>query len=368
MKKIIFIGGTPPPYHGVTISNKRILDSKISDIFNIFHLDTSDHRNVDNLGKLDLTNILLAVKNFVTLIFKILKLKPDLLYLPISQNIAYLRDGMFILLSKCFGRPKVVIHLRGSYFRKYYDKSNWIIRKFIDLTVKKADTAIVLGHSLKYIFDGWVKNCKVIPNGTDFSPDISKKKFGNSNNIIIGYLSNLRERKGVLDIIEAINILINKYNHKNVKIKFAGPWRDEKFKCKVLEYIKNNKLDKYVEFVGFIVGKDKENFLLKSDIFLFPSWDEGHPNVILEAMAAACPVISSKSVGAIPETVIDGKTGLLVEKQNPKAITEAIIYLIENPEKRKEMGLAGRKRFEKNYTLDKNINNLIKVFEEVSKS
>ncbi|MBA7485999.1 D-inositol-3-phosphate glycosyltransferase [subsurface metagenome] len=364
MRKIIFIGATPPPYHGVTIFNRKMLNSKLCDVFNISHLDTSDHRSLDNLGKFDLLNVLLAVKNFIVLAFRILKLKPDLVYLPISQNIAYLRDGLFILLSKCFSRAKVVIHLHGSYFKQYYDESNWVIRKFIDLTMKKVDTAIVLGDSLKYIFNKWLKNCKVVPNGTDYASDISKKKLGQNRDIIISYLSNLTESKGVLDILEAANIIINRYKIKNIKIKFAGYWRDEKFKAKVFKFIETNQLDNYVIFAGFIIGREKEKFLMGTDIFVFPSWNEGQPLVILEAMAAGCPVIAIKDIGAIPETVIDGETGILVEKQNPEEIAKAIVYLIENPDIRVKMGLAARKRFEENYTIDKNIDNMIKVFKK----
>jgi len=82
-------------------------------------------------------------------------------------------------------------------------------------------------------------------------------------------------------------------------------------------------------------------------------------------VAAGCPVISTKSVGAIPETVIDAETGILVEKKNSKAIAQAIIKLVEHPELRIKMGMAGRKRYEQYYTQEKNIENMIKVFEKV---
>lgn len=363
-KKIIFVGAIPPPHHGVTIYNEKILNSKLFSYFGTFYLDISDHRNLNNLGKFDLINIFLAVKNLLLLIIKVLKIKPAIVYLAISQNIAYLRDGLFILLSKCLSGAKVVIHLHGSYFKQYYDESCWIIKKFIDLTMKKVDLAIVLGDSLKYIFNRWVKNCKVVPNGTDFNPDISKKNLEHNKDITVSYLSNLIESKSVLDILEAFNIIVNKYNYKNIKFIFAGPWVDEKFKRRVFEFIKNHQLKDSMEFNGFIIGEKKEEFFLETDIFIFPSLNEGLPIVILEAMAAACPVISTKDIGAIPETVIDGGTGILIKKQNPIEIADAIIYLIEHPEERIEMGLAGRRRYEDNYTLDKNIENMIKVFNE----
>ena len=65
MKKhsLIFIGALPPPYHGVTIFNEGLLNSKMADVYKVCHLDTSDKRNLDNLGKVDLQNVYLALKN-----------------------------------------------------------------------------------------------------------------------------------------------------------------------------------------------------------------------------------------------------------------------------------------------------------------
>lgn len=363
-KKILIIGSIPPPYHGVTVYSEKLINSEIKNYYKVYHLDTSDHRNLDNLGKVDLKNIYLSFRNFNSLVKLLFRVKPDLIYLPISQNIAFLRDGIFILISNFFSKARVIIHLHGSYFKQYYYESFWIIKKFVDLTMKKVDLAIVLGDSLKHIFNKWVKKCRIVPNGTDFNPDISKKNLEHNKDITVSYLSNLIESKSVLDILEAFNIIVNKYNYKNIKFIFAGPWVDEKFKRRVFEFIKNHQLKDSMEFNGFIIGEKKEEFFLETDIFIFPSLNEGLPIVILEAMAAACPVISTKDIGAIPETVIDGGTGILIKKQNPIEIADAIIYLIEHPEERIEMGLAGRRRYEDNYTLDKNIENMIKVFNE----
>jgi glycosyltransferase involved in cell wall biosynthesis len=86
--------------------------------------------------------------------------------------------------------------------------------------------------------------------------------------------------------------------------------------------------------------------------------------VILEAMAAGCPVISTR-VGAIPEVVVDGVTGILVEKQNPQQLADAIMRLVDDPALRQRMGEAGRKRFEEHYTFERCAERLIKVFHQV---
>ena len=61
--KLIFIGAFPPPYHGVTVFNERLLNSRIADIYKLYHLDISDKRNLNNLGRVDLQNVYLTLKN-----------------------------------------------------------------------------------------------------------------------------------------------------------------------------------------------------------------------------------------------------------------------------------------------------------------
>ena len=364
-KRIFLIGAVPPPHHGTNISNERILNSRIKDIYDLYHINTSDPRDLKNLGRLDIINVFLGLKNSYNLFFGLIRKKPDLVYLVVAQNLAFLRDGLFILITRFFSRARIIIHLRSSYFKKNYDRSNWFVKRFIDFTLKQVDCAIVLGETLKYIIDRWVKNIKVVPNGTDFDPDISIRRYGMKKEIVLGFLGNLYEFKGIFDLIQALNIVIKV--HPYIKLVVGGPWIADRtgFQKKVFNYIENNMLKNYIIFEGLIRDREKAHFYLGIDLFILPSWSEGHPNVILEAMAAGCPVIATKDVGAISDTVLDYKTGILVEKKNPPAIADAINYFLNKPGELKRMGIAGRKRFEKNYTMEKNISNLINVFESV---
>ena len=365
---LVFIGALPPPYHGVTVFNEELLNSKISDVYEVYHLDISDTRNLDNLGKVDLQNVCLALRNFWDLMELCLKKKPDLVYLPIAQNIAYLRDGMFIAIAKFFSKAEIIIHLHGGYFKEYYDKTNRFMKQFMDFTMKQVDTAIVLGSRLKHIFNGWVEDVQVVPNGTPFNPKLGNKLKRNRNTLTISYLSNLLRSKGVLDTIQAAKIVTDKC--PRARFKFAGPWfgQEPETKKSVSRFIAENHLENRIEFMGRILGDRKERFLVDTDIFVFPTHKyEGFGLVIIEAMAAGCPVISTKNAGAIPETVIDGKTGILVEEKNPEGIAQAIMKLIEHPELRIKMGMAGRKRYEQYYTQEKNIENMIKVFDHTLK-
>jgi len=219
--------------------------------------------------------------------------------------------------------------------------------------------------SFKYIFKDWVDDIQVVPNATAINPNISGKLHQQKKGLTVTFLSNLFKNKGILDLLEASKIVIDK--HPNVIFKIAGSWSNQEPETHshAIEFLKRNTLEKKVEFVGVVSGKEKEKFLVETDLFVLPTWHptEGQPNVIIEAMAAGCPIVSTKWA-AIPETVIDGKTGLLVDPQNPAAIAKAILQLIENPSVRKKMSEASRKRYEQYYTQEKNIDNMIEVFEK----
>lgn len=364
--KIIIIGPVPPPIHGVTISTERLLNSALKDRFELVHLDTSDRRSIDNVGKFDIVNVYLSIKNICEMMIHCLNRSPAIIYIPISQNnLAYLRDGLFIIVGKFFSSAKIVIHLRGSYFRTLYNKTNFFMKRFIDLTMKCCDKVIVLGNCLKWIFDKWFdeRDIEVVPNGTTMKPNIDNKfARGNDESVVLTYLGGLCRDKGTFELVKAFKLVTDEY--PEVRLEIAGEWWGgySEYKNNVLQFIQDNDLNCKINFNGIITGVKKEKFLVNGDIFILPSWNEGHPNVVIEAMSAANPVVAT-SVGAVPETVIDGETGILVEKQNPQALADAIIKLIENPEFRIKMGKAGRERYEQFYTQEKNINNMIRVFE-----
>ena len=364
--KVLLIGSIQPPHHGSNIYFENLLNSKIGAEFEIHHLDTSDHRDLNNLSKLEITNVYLAVKNLIELSIKLIKEKPNLVYVPISASfLPYLRDGLFILFSKWFSKAKIVIHLHGGdYFRKeFYEKSNFIVKYFIKLSLEKVDCAIVLSNNLKSTFKDLVRNIDVAFNGIDYT-FISDENKKNNHIIKIGYLGNLFITKGILDLIEAYGI-VTKNNKADTVLEFAGSYfNQDAAKDFIRSFVKKNNLSSKVFHLGILKGEEKEKFLNELDIFVFLSYNEGSPLVILEAMAAGLPVIATP-VGSIPEVVIDGETGFIIEKKNPRAAADAIIKLLEDPELRVKMGKEGRKRYEEHFTLDKNITRIIEIFMEV---
>ena len=375
-KKILIVGSVPPPYHGSNLYLKELLDSNLNKAFNVIHLDTSDSRDdMDNFGKLDWPNISLGLKNFVQLVALCVKEKPDMVYLLPSETLAYLRDGGFVLLTKIFSKAKIIQHMHLASFDKFYQKAKWLLKKYIDLTQKLVNQTIVLGESLKPVYYQWHSkaNIQVVPNGIDANISLNGK-FKKESLPVLYFLGNLVKFKGIHLAVQALGIV--KRHYPNIQMKIAGKWRydrvfkidEEAIKEEIFTIIQTEKLKDNVEFLGTVTGEDKAQLLKEANILVFPSVYDAFPLVILEAMAAGNPIVAVDKIGAIPDIVIHNQNGLLVDEPDPQKIANAIIYLIETPQERIKMGMQGREMYQKNYTKEKHVENMISVFRgELSK-
>ena len=112
-------------------------------------------------------------------------------------------------------------------------------------------------------------------------------------------------------------------------------------------------------------GEEKLRFYEEANIFVFPPRaPEGHPWVIVEAMAAGLPIISTDQ-GAITESVINGINGFIVDTKNPSQIAEKLEYLINHPEIREKMGRESRRLYEENYTEGIMVEKLTNAFKTI---
>jgi len=112
-------------------------------------------------------------------------------------------------------------------------------------------------------------------------------------------------------------------------------------------------LTHHIAFLGAIENRRVPEILKDVDIFVMPSTQEGFGVAAVEAQAMEIPVVATR-VGGIPEVVLDGETGILVEPGNSEQLAQAILTLIENPTLRKQMGERGRKRALANYRWEDN--------------
>ena len=119
-----------------------------------------------------------------------------------------------------------------------------------------------------------------------------------------------------------------------------------------------------MRLVGPCQHQDVPEWMNASDIFCLPSLNEGLPTVCIEASACGRPIVATK-VGGIPEVVLDGENGILIEPRNPEQLVNAIGQLLDHPELCQRMGEAGRRRVIENYSWQENTEKVKTTYEKL---
>lgn len=347
---------------GPTLATEVILNSSLRDEFTLIHLDTSDHRDLGTLGALDLRNVYLALKAYVVMFWLLLRHWPDLVYIPISQTtIGYLKDSGLILIAKLFGR-RVVCHLRGGNFSNWLRSASAATRWYVRTVHGTVNGQIVLGETLRTLFAGILPDARihVVPNGKDVAYGARPPRDAT---VRLLYLANMVRSKGVLDVLHAVPLVLQ--TRADVEFIFCGAWEDPAVRRAVEAFISANP-GLPIRWLGPVSGRQKSDVINSADVFVFPTYypPEGHPWVIVEAMAAGLPIISTDQ-GAITESVIEGQNGYIVDKENPAMLAERIVTLVGNAALRDSMGRASRLLYEAGFTEKRMVERLAGVFRSV---
>jgi glycosyltransferase involved in cell wall biosynthesis len=230
-------------------------------------------------------------------------------------------------------------------------------------TVKRIDYATALSESEKKVFeDLGTKNIQVIPNGVDMtefkelpSGEDFRKRYNIKGKMILN-VGRLEPIKGHEFLIKTFSQVVK--DHPNVTLVVVGDDWGEKVELE--ELVKTLDLKEKVVFTGNIQFKELPEVYSASDILVMSSSHESFGIVLLEAMALRRPCIGTR-VGAVPEIIEEGKTGLIVDYGNEGQLSQAILSLLADDALRKRMGEAGRERVIANFTWEK----IVKDFNEV---
>lgn len=176
--------------------------------------------------------------------------------------------------------------------------------------------------------------------------------------VLIGYFGRLSEEKGVLDFVSAISELSKEVDDAEYLIVGDGRLRK-----KIEKFLKEEKLIEKVSLAGWIPHEKLPEYFNKLKLLVMPSYTEGLPNIMLEAMACGIPVLATP-VGAIPDIIKDGETGFLMENNYPSCIATNVIRALNHPEL-EEIAQNARALVERKFTFERTVERWRKVLEEV---
>lgn len=305
----------------------------------------------------------LAANNIVRSLIS--EFKPDILHAHAATAPGYLG-----LLINTTHKLPLVCSLRGSDINSYpfYDRFSLYLTKNL---ISRADRLVSVSSALKKATEAIERpnqEIKVIYNGCDINTFIFRQKdrhqirnelgISDKEHVLI-FVGSISKDKGIFELLDAFSRLYSTNINVHLVIIGNGPDRSSIQSIVLSDKIRNN-----VHIIGKLPNHVIPKYLSASDVFILPSYSEGLPNVVLEAMSCSLPVIAS-SVGGIPEAVVDGKSGILVEKKNADSLKIAIEYVIYNTKKAKEMGINGRKIVENKFTWPRNAEEVIQVYKEL---
>lgn len=279
----------------------------------------------------------------------------EIVHIHSASRASFKRKLYFFRLSKLFNK-KVILHIHGAEFMQFYEECNLEQKNVIKKTMISADMVIALSSRWKndLIKISQRDNVKVIYNPV--LVDRFNKSYCNEDNLI--FMGRVGKRKGIYDLLEIMPKII--HNYPNVKLYICGDGDIDNVKQIILD----NKLDKNIYLLGWISGDEKLEILSKSSINILPSYNEGLPVSILEAMSTGIPTIATNIAG-IPEEIENGKNGYLIEVGDKDALYNSIIDLLENPELRKKMGNASLIKVKKYFDISVIEKQLLEIYKKI---
>lgn len=277
-------------------------------------------------------------KGWLRFISLLLRGRVALLHAHTASRASFWRKTLFMVPSLLLKVP-VVLHLHGAEFQVFYGQEcTPAARRCVRWVFERASRVVVLSASWKDWAEAAfpVARVQVIPNPVVI-PARSAIDAPMRQDASVLFLGRLGQRKGVFDLLQAVAAL--QPRHPGLRLRLGGDGELEA----VGQQATALGIGQQIELLGWVRGEAKSRLLEESCVFVLPSYNEGLPMSVLEAMAHGLPVVSTP-VGGIPEAVSDGEEGFLVPPGDVAALTDRLARLLEDKPLRTRMGRAARER------------------------
>ena len=272
------------------------------------------------------------------------------------SSLSIFRDFMLTLTARFFGFP-VLLHIHGGPFMRDEISGHalsWLTRELL----QSADCVAVLSEEEEDVIHRRWKNSpiRVLPNAVKFDP-VRRDRTENKQ-AKITFLGRIDNNKGLREIEQACGILQDHGLDFVFTCYGTGPAAVE-FATSMSEM-----LGKRFAYGGIVSGNEKRAAFAKTDIFVLPSYFEGLPIALLEAMAAGCLVVAS-DVGSISTVVRDGVNGFLVEPHDGPRLAEKLEMLISDLGNMSHIADNARRTIEKRFSMDTFLAELVNIYSDI---
>lgn len=279
----------------------------------------------------------------------------ELVHIHSASEGSFYRKYFVYKFAKIFHK-KIIFHIHCPAFCRIYKESSKCIKKRTEEVINGSDLVLVLAQYWKDVtFDTFKnKNIKILYNPA-VAKDTNKIAHEKLNVLFMGRFG---KRKGVYDIIEAAKYIQN----NDVVINLYGDGDIEEFQ----KLINDNNVQEKVKIKGWISGDKKDEAFRTADIYILPSYNEGLPMSVLEALSYGLPVISTP-VGGTPETIEEGANGFLIPPGDAKALAEKINLIANDKNLRAKMGQESYRIAKEKFDIHVIVKQLREIYDELIK-
>lgn len=298
-----------------------------------------------------------ALSAYCAFLKQILCSRPDIVHIHSSFGPSFYRKIPFILISRLWRIP-VVNHIHGAEFDAFYGQASDAKRRLVRTVYNRCSRLLVLSEEWKERMSRMVPEERIIVvENYCVIPEAPYDKGRDDRQVI--FAGELGVRKGCYDIPDIWERVVKEV--PSARLVMAGDGEMEQVK----EGFAGRGLLSQVSFPGWVRGKNKARLFERSAVFLFPTYNEGMPMVVLEAMSYGMGIVTT-AVGGIPKLIRDGENGCLREPGETEAMAQAVVKFLEDPDSRKACGLSAREYAMRYYSLERHLEKLSAVYESIA--
>jgi len=282
---------------------------------------------------------------------------------PSLEPKSFVREGIFHLLARLLGR-KTIIFFRGWHtsFQEKLERHLWIFR----FLYGHADAYIVLSGEFKHLIRTWGVRGPVYREvtiaddnelqGFDMGSTLAQRQ--NTDDWRILFAARVTADKGIYELLQAVSLLQKK--HRQIRLIVAG---DSDELDAVKQSAQNLGLVNIV-FTGYVVGEEKDMLFKTSHVFCMPTYYEGFPNVVVEAMAVGLPVVT-RAVGGLKDFFVNGTHGFMTESKDPHVFADYLERLFADREFYRSVSMNNYRYAQENFMASRAAARLQEIYKAV---
>lgn len=352
MKKICMIVQDRLVKGGIAAVISGYYGSKLEQDFDIIYVES--YKDGDKFGKFTK-----AIHGYAQFIKVLLVDRPDIIHIHSSFGPSFYRKLPFIFMASWAGKP-IINHIHGADFNEFYIRAKRWKQNLIRTTYNKCTVLIALSDEWKGNLSKIVapEKIEIVENYSVLHEDALKARLARNPNNIVLFLGEIGKRKGCYDIPAVAAEVVKVVPDVQFVLAGSGSTADERA---VKALFKKYGISDHVIFPGWVRGKEKDQLLRKADVFFLPSYNEGMPMSVLDAMGYGLPIVSTE-VGGIPKIVHNGENGYCCRKGDIAKFAKAIIELFKSRKALQQFGLNSYKIVNENYSLKSHIDKLEKIY------